>query len=118
MGYYLKKYGKNNTLKFQEGGEMPAEAAVPPAPEAAPEAGAPEGGGNEEQLIALAEAATQGDQQAAMELGMALAPMIMEQAAAMGGGAEGAAPVEQGAPAPAEGGTPVFKQGGSFIGKA
>jgi len=112
MGYYINKYGKSNTLKFQEGGAMPPEEMAPAAPEAG---GAPAGGGDEEQLVAWAEAATQGDQEAAMQLGMAIAPMIMEQAAAMGGGAEGGAPPEE---MPAEGGTPVFKKGGSFIGKA
>jgi len=114
MGYYMNKYGKKNTLKFQEGGMMPEEGGAPPAPEAG---GAPAGGGDEEQLIAWAEAATQGDQEAAMQLGMAIAPMIMEQAAAAsgGGGAEGGMPPEG---APAEGGTPVFRKGGSFIGKA
>ena len=102
MGY-LNTYG---TRKFQEGGQMA------PAPEAP--AGPPaEGGEGEEQLIALAEAVVNGDQEAAMQLGVALAPMILEQAAAMGGG--GGAPMEEAAPVP--GGTPQFKRGGTFVGK-
>jgi len=107
MGHYLNTYGKKR--KFQEGGAMapaPEAGGAPPAPEAAP------GGGGEEELFALAEAAVQGDQEAATQLGMALAPMILEQASAMGQEAGGGA--EQ---APPEGGTPVFGSGGKFLRK-
>jgi len=95
---YLKTYGKR---RFQAGGEAPA-----PAPA---EGGG--GGGEGEQILALAQAAAQGDPQAAQELGFFLAPMILEQAGAGGGGA---AP----APAPAPGGEePVFRKGGEFLRK-
>ena len=98
---YLKQYGSKR--KFQEGGAMPADPAMAPAP-AGPEAG---GGGEEEQVMMLAQAAVQGDQAAAAELGMMLAPMILQevQAAGAGGGEEGMAPAEPAA-------QPVFKRGG------
>jgi hypothetical protein len=98
---YLDKYGSKR--KFQEGGAMPADPAMAPAP-AGPEAG---GGGGEEQIIALAQAAAQGDQAAAAELGMMLAPMILQEAQAGGGGEPQADPAAQ----------PVFRKGGAFIGK-
>jgi len=101
---YLSKYGKNR--KFQEGGMAPAEAA--------PAGG---GGGGEmsgEELVGLAQATMQGDQQAAAQLGTLMAPMIMEQMQAQGGGG---APAEGGAPPPEGGGEPVFKHGGEFLRK-
>lgn len=101
---YLNKYGTKQR-KFQEGGAMAPEAA-PAGPEAGPEAG---GGGEEEQMIALAEAATQGDQEAAAQLGMMIAPLILQEAQAQMGGGEAA-------PAP-EGGAPVFRKGGQFAGR-
>jgi len=100
---YLNKYGKNR--KFQEGGMAPAPA------EAAPAGG---GGGGEmsgEELLGLAQATMQGDQQAAAQLGTLMAPMIMEQMQAQGGGG---APAAEAAPA---GGEPVFKKGGEFLTK-
>jgi len=104
---YLNNYGTRNR-KFQEGGEMAP--AAPMGPEAGPEAG---GGGEEEQMIALAEAAAQGDEAAATQLGMMIAPLILQEAQAqMGGGAEGGA-----APAGPEGGAPVFRTGGQFAGR-
>jgi len=103
MTDYLSKYGRRKRV-FQEGGPMPAEGG---APQGAPA----EGGGGEEQVLALAQAAAQGDMEAAAQLGMMLAPMILEQA---GGGApagpEGGAP----APAPAEG-APTFRRGGRLV---
>jgi hypothetical protein len=100
---YLKQYGSKR--KFQEGGAMPADPAMAPAP-AGPEAGG--GGGGEEQIIMLAQAAAQGDQAAAAELGMMLAPMILEEAqAGAGGGQPQADPAAQ----------PVFRKGGAFLGK-
>jgi len=106
MTDYLNRYGRKQ--RFQEGGPMPAEGGAPPA---GPEGGAPagpegQGGGGEEQVLQLAQAAIQGDMEAAAQLGMMLAPMILEQAG--GGGAQG------GAPAPAEGGAPTFKRGGKL----
>ena len=103
MGY-LNKYGTKQR-RFQEGGEM---APAPAGPEAGPEAG---GGGEEEQMIMLAEAAVQGDEQAAMQLGMMIAPLILQEAQAQMGGGEAAAP------AGPEGGAPVFRKGGQFAGK-
>lgn len=98
MGY-LKKYGSKKQ-KFQAGG--PAPAAEPAAAPAAPA----EGGGGEEQIFQLAEAAVAGDQAAAAELGMMLAPMILQEAEAQ----MGAAPAEAEA-------QPVFRKGGKFIRK-
>ncbi|MCK5787460.1 MAG: hypothetical protein KAH32_00470 [Chlamydiia bacterium] len=102
---YLAHYG---TRRYQGGGEMPA----PAGPEGGmpQEGGAPpqEGGGGDPQaeILAMAQAAAQGDQAAAAQLGMALAPMILEQAG------QGGAPEGGGGPAPAEGGAPVFRRGG------
>lgn len=92
---YLSEYGTKKR-KFQVGGEMPA---APPA----------EGGGQEEQIIALAEAAVAGDEQAAMELGMLVAPIILEQVAGAGAGEAEAMAAEQEAP--------VFSSGGKFLRK-
>lgn len=98
---YLKNYGTRKR-KFQEGGAMMAESApAAPGPEAGPEAG---GGGQEEQIMQLAEATMQGDQAAAAQLGQMLAPMIMQEV-------QGA-----GAPAPEAEAQPVFKKGGKFVG--
>ena len=99
---YLNTYGTKRR-KFQEGGMM-----APAPAEAAPEAGPEAGGGevSEDQLLQLADAAVQGDQEAAMQLGMLLAPMILQEAQAAGG-AE-AAPAEA---------APVFRKGGQFVGK-
>ena len=99
---YLKDYGTRNR-KFQEGGAMMAEEA-PMAP--GPEAEAA-GGGQEEQIMALAEATMQGDQEAAAQLGQLLAPMIMQEAQSQMGGGE---------PAPEAGAQPVFRKGGKFVG--
>lgn len=96
---YLSKYGSRR--KFQGGGEMPVDPGMVPA------AGPAEGGGQEEQILALAQAASSGDQQAAMELGMLVAPMIMQEMQAAGGAPQEAAPEAQ----------PVFRRGGVFIGK-
>ena len=100
MTDYLSTYGKR-TRTFQEGGPMPAEGGAPAGPEGAPQGG----GGEEEQVLALAQAAMEGDMEAAAQLGMMLAPMILEQA---GGGA----PQGGGEPMPAEGGAPTFRKGG------
>jgi hypothetical protein len=111
MGY-LNKYG-SRARKFQGGGEM-APAGPPPEAPAGPGAG-----GGEEEIIGLAQAAAQGDMEAAAQLGMMLAPMILEQAGAAGAGPEGAPAGPEGgemAPPP-EGGAPVFRRGGKFIGK-
>jgi hypothetical protein len=85
-----------------EGG-MPAEAGAPA------EAG---GGDPQEQILGLAQAATQGDEAAAAQLGMMLAPMILEQAG--GGGAAPAGAPGEGAPAGQGEGAPVFKRGGKL----
>jgi len=100
---YLTKYGKGRK-KFQEGGVAPAPAG---------------GEMSGEDLIALAEATVAGDQAAAAQLGMLVAPMLLEQAgaAAGGGGGGGGAPMPQEAPAPTEG-EPVFRKGGLFVRKA
>lgn len=82
------------------------DAAPMDAAPAGPEAG---GQGQEEQIIQLATAATQGDQQAAAQLGMMMAPMILQEVQAAGG--QGQAPA-----GPAAGGQPVFKLGGKFAG--
>lgn len=95
---YLKQYG-TKTEKLQQGGVAPAGPEAQPAPAAGPG----EGGG-EEQVIMLAEAAAQGDQAAATELGMMLAPMILQEAQAQAGGGDPAAAEAQ----------PVFKKGGKF----
>jgi len=106
---YLSAYGTKTTRRmFQEGGPMPAgpeAGGAPMPPEGAPMP--PEGGGQgnpQEQIMALAQAAVQGDQQAAMELGMIIAQELVA-------GGEGGAPAE-GAPAPAPEGAPVFRRGG------
>lgn len=102
---YLETYGSKR--KFQEGGAMPADPAMAPAP-AGPAAG---GGGGEEEIVALAQAAVSGDQQAAAQLGMMLAPMILQEVQAGGGGGEAQAmPADPAA-------QPVFRKGGAFIGK-
>lgn len=101
---YLNTYGKKR--RFQEGGVAPAAAAPAPVP-----AGPAEGGGQEEQILALAEATVGGDQAAAAELGTMLAPMILQEVQAAAGGAEGA---PEGAPMPEA--QPVFKKGGKFVG--
>jgi len=104
MKDYLNTYGVRRHSKFQMGGPMPAEGGMPP------EGGAPaEGGGGDPQaeIIALAEAAAAGDMEAAAQLGMMVAPLILEQAGGAGGGA----------PAGPEGGAPVFRKGGRLIRK-
>ena len=106
MGY-LDAYG-NKKRKFQEGGAMaPAPAPVQAGPEA------PGAGGQEEQILALAQATVQGDQQAAAELGAILAPMILQELEAAGGA--GGAEAGGQAPAP-QGAEPVFRRGGQFVG--
>jgi len=95
---YLDTYGKKR--RFQEGGVAPEAAPV----QAGPEQG---GGGQEEQILALAEATVAGDQAAAAELGMMLAPMILQEVQA------GAAAAPEEAPAEAQ---PVFRKGGRFVG--
>jgi len=102
---YLKKYGTKGR-KFQEGGAAPAEVA--PAPAAGPEGGA---GGQEEQIVQLAQATVQGDQAAAAQLGSIMAPMLLQEIEAAG--AQGGAPAGPGA-----GGQPVFRKGGAFVGVA
>ncbi|MCK5788290.1 MAG: hypothetical protein KAH32_04800 [Chlamydiia bacterium] len=111
---YLRAYSRANRM-FQEGGPMPQEGGMPPGGEMMPPEGAPmppEGGGGEgnqqEQIMALAQAAVQGDQQAAMELGMIIAQELL--AGAGGGGGEGAPGA--GGPPPAPEGAPVFRRGG------
>lgn len=84
---------------------MPAGAEMAPPQQAGP---AP-AEGQEEQILQLAEDAVAGDQQAAAELGMMLAPMILQQVDAEMQGAEGA----EAAPAVPE---PVFRRGGKFVG--
>jgi hypothetical protein len=96
---YLNTYGKKR--RFQEGGVAPEAAPV----QAGPEQG---GGGQEEQILALAQATVAGDQAAAAELGMMLAPMILQEVQASAGGA-----TEEAAPAEAQ---PVFRKGGKFVG--
>ena len=106
MKDYLSAYG---TRKYQEGGAMPPQGGAPAGgmpPEGGAPAGGPEGGDPQAELMALAQAAAQGDQAAATQLGMMLAPMILEQSG--GGGAPGGPE----GPAPAEGGAPVFSRGG------
>lgn len=97
---YLSKYG---TQKFQEGGPMPEAAPVQAGPE--------EGGGQEEQILALAQATVNGDQAAATQLGTMLAPMILQEVQAAEGGAQA-----QAAPAPSPEAQPVFRKGGKFVG--
>lgn len=82
-------------LKFQEGGEMPAEpAAAAPAEPA-------QGGSPEEQIIqAAAQAVQTNDAQLALQVCAALVQMA-------GGGAEAA-------PAAPEGEQPVYKKGGKL----
>jgi len=94
---YLKQYGTKTRI-FQEGGMAPAGAEAQPAPAAGPEQG-----GGEEQIFALAEAAVAGDQAAAAELGLMLAPMILQEAQAQAGGQPEAAEAQ-----------PVFSKGGKF----
>ena len=95
---YLNAYGKKR--RFQEGGVAPSAAPV--------QAGPTEGGGQEEQILALAQATVAGDQAAAAQLGVMMAPMILQEVQAAGGGAEAEA-----APAEAQ---PVFRKGGKFVG--
>jgi hypothetical protein len=102
---YLATYSKRPVRKYQAGGGMPAgDPAM---------GGAPAGGDPMEQMVMLAEAAMQGDTNAAAELGMAVAPMILEQAqAAMGGGMpQGGAPEPAADMPPAEG-QPMMRVGG------
>lgn len=81
-------------LKFQEGGEMPAEPAAAPAEPA-------QGGSPEEQIIqAAAQAVQTNDAQLALQVCAALVQMA-------GGGAEAA-------PAAPEGEQPVYKKGGKL----
>jgi hypothetical protein len=112
MTDYLAKYGNPRMRRFQEGGEMPAAEPMPA------EGGAPQGGGGEEEVLALAQAAAGGDMEAAAQLGMMLAPMILEQAGAAQGGAPagpeaGMAP-EGGAPMQRKGGVMLYRTGGTF----
>lgn len=86
-------------LKFQEGGEMPAEGAPVEEAPAAPEQG---GGDPMEQLI---QAAAQAVQTQDAQLALQVCQAIVEMA---GGGA--AAPAQ----AP-EGAAPVYKKGGKFV---
>jgi hypothetical protein len=112
MGY-LDKYGSGNTRKFQDGGAMPAAPGPGPAPvQAGPsEAG---DGGQEEQIMALAQATVGGDQAAAAQLGTLLAPMIIQEVQAQSGGSGGGEDAAAAAPAPE--GQPVFRKGGKFAG--
>jgi hypothetical protein len=126
MKDYLATYGNR---KFQAGGPMPADPNAAPSgaptadPAMAPAGAPPEGGGGgEEQIVALAQAAASGDMQAAAELGMMLAPLILEQAGmaaggdpAMTGGAPPADPAMAGGPAPmGRGGMKLLRTGGKF----
>jgi len=120
MKDYLKQYGRKQ--RFQEGGSMPAgpEGGAPPA-------GGPEGGaGGPEEILAVAQATLDGDMEAAAQLGVMVAPMILEQAQAQGGapggapagGPEGGAPMgmaRNGGPVPANVGVPTFGKGGRLI---
>lgn len=112
---YLNAYG-TRSRSFQEGGPMPAgpEGGAPAGPEGAPMPPEGGGGGNpQEQIMALAQAAIQGDQQAAMELGMIIAQELVaggEQGGAPGGAPGGPEGAPQGAPAPE--GAPMFRRGG------
>jgi len=63
--------------------------------------------------LVLAEATVQGDMEAAAQLGQALAPMILEQVQAQGGGG---APAGDPGMEPA-GAEPMFSRGGVFVGK-
>jgi hypothetical protein len=107
---YLDKYGKK-ARRFQDGGAMPEGEMAPPQQAGPVPAEGQEGQeGQEEQILQLAEAAVAGDEQAAAQLGMMLAPMILQQMEAemqAGAGAEAAAPA-----AP----EPVFRKGGKFVG--
>jgi hypothetical protein len=91
---YLNAYGKKR--RFQEGGCGCGSV----------QAGPEQGGGQEEEILALAQA-TGGDQ-AAAQLGAMLAPMILQEVQAGGGGGE-----EEMAPQEAQ---PVFRKGGKFVG--
>ncbi len=95
---YLKKYG---TRKLQEGGPAPAPAG---------------GEMSGEDLIALAQATIAGDQAAAAQLGMLVAPMLLEQAGAGAGGGGGAPEAPAAPTAPVEG-EPMFRKGGLFVRK-
>ena len=77
-----------------------------PAPDAGMEQ---EAEGTANHVLQLAEATVAGDMQAAQELGVMMAPMILEQVQA-GGGPGGA----EAAPAEAPTGEPVFARGGTF----
>lgn len=99
---YLNTYGKKR--RFQEGGVAPAPAPMPT--QAGPAEG---GGGQEEQILALAEATVAGDQAAAAQLGTMMAPMILQEVQAAGGGGQ----EMEAAPAEAQ---PVFRKGGRFVG--
>jgi hypothetical protein len=57
--------------------------------------------------FALAQATVGGDQAAAAQLGAMLAPMILQEVQAGGGGEEEMAPQEA---------QPVFRKGGKFVG--
>ena len=89
----------NSLLKFQEGGEMPAETAPVEKAPAAPEQG---GGDPMEQLV---QAAAQAVQTQDAQLALQVCQAIVEMA---GGGA----PAPEQAP---EGAAPVYKKGGKFV---
>jgi hypothetical protein len=64
---YLNAYGKKR--RFQEGGVLGCGSV---------QAGPEQGGGQEEEILALAQATVGGDQAAAAQLGAMLAPMILQ----------------------------------------
>ncbi len=85
--------------KFQEGG---------PAPEQAPQGGAPQGG---DPMAELVQGAMQAVQSGDCNVAMQVCQMLVQLA----GGGEGApAPAEEEAPAPAEG-EPVYRRGGRLV---
>lgn len=94
----------NKITKFQEGGAMPA-------PQGAPEGGAPAGGGEQDPMAQLLQIAQQALQNKDAEAAFAVCDGLLQLVAQAQGG-------QGGAPAPAagpEGGAPVFKRGGQLV---
>ena len=105
MKNYLSQYGSKQKIvrSYQMGGPAPAPAPAPA-----------QGGGGEDEIIQLASAAIEGDMEAAAQLGMMVAPMILEQSG--GAPAGGQPPMDQGMPPEdpgmeADPGMPAARQG-------
>lgn len=94
----------SKVLKYQAGGEIPADPAMEQQGAPAPEQGAPAPGGQDEMMAQLQQIATEIIQQMGPDAAAMLAQMIMEML--QGGGGEQLPPEEQ---------QPVYQRNGGRL---